>query len=66
MNEIKELKAARKKIKKPKSALADAHMDWRLESASLEITCEHMGATAEAVKNTTLMLADVRKKRGLR
>jgi transposase-like protein len=65
MNEIDELKAAKKEIKELKAALADAHMDWCLESAFLDIACEKIGTTAEALKKKNpLSLADARKKRG--
>ena len=67
MNEIDELKAARKEIKELKAALADAHLDWCISSALLDIACQEMGTTAEALKkNTPLTLADARKRRGLR
>ena len=67
MKEIDELKAARKEIKELKAALADAHMDWCISSALLDIACEEMGTTAEALKkNTPLTLAGVRKRRGLK
>ena len=67
MNEVDELKAARKEIKELKAALADAHIDWCISSALLDIACEEMGTTAEALKkNTPLTLAGVRKRRGLK
>ena len=67
MNEIDELKVLRKQNKDLKAALADAHMDWCISSALLDIACEEMGTTAEALKkNTALTLADVRKRKGLK
>ena len=67
MNEIDELKVLRKQNKDLKAALADAHMDWCISSALLDIACEEMGTTAEALKkNTPLTLADVRKRKGLK
>ena len=67
MNEVDELKAARKEIKELKAALADAHIDWCISSALLDIACGEMGTTAEALKkNTPLTLAGVRKRRGLK
>ena len=67
MNEIDELKVLRKQNKELKAALADAHMDWCISSALLDIACEEMGTTAEALKkNTPLTLADVRKRKGLK
>jgi transposase-like protein len=48
MDEINELKEARKRIRELEAALADAHMDYCLESAFLDIACESMGASARA------------------
>ena len=67
MNEIDELKMLRKQNKELKTALADAQIDWCLESSFLEIACEQMGTTVEVLKkNNPLTLADVRKRRGIR
>jgi len=44
-SETVELKAARKEIRELKDALADAHMDWCLESAFSGIACERLGMT---------------------
>jgi len=67
MKEIDELKAARKENRELKAALADAHMDWCLESAFLDIACERLGTTAEELKKKhAVTLADVRKRRGTR
>ena len=64
MNEIDELKELRKQNKALKTALADAQIDWCLESSFLEIACEQMGTTVEALKkNNPLTLADARKRR---
>jgi transposase-like protein len=40
-------------IAEMKAALADAHMDYCLESAFLEIACERLGTTAEDLKKRT-------------
>jgi hypothetical protein len=45
------MKAARSRIRELETALADAHMDYCLESAFLEIACEKLGTTAEDLKN---------------
>jgi transposase-like protein len=54
MNETGELKAARGRIREPGAALADAHMDYCLESAFLDIVCEQLGTSTEDIKKTTL------------
>lgn len=41
--ERNELKKLREEVRKLKSALADAHLDLRLERAFLEIACESAG-----------------------
>jgi transposase-like protein len=65
MNEIDELKEARKRIRELEAALADAHMDYCLESAFLDIACESMGTTTEALKKKNVItLAERRKTRG--
>ena len=67
MNEIDELKVLRKQNKELKAALADAHMDWCISSALLDIACGEMGTTAEVLKkNTALTLAGVRKRKALK
>lgn len=40
MNEIDELQAARSRIRELETSLADAHMDYCLEGAFLDIACE--------------------------
>jgi hypothetical protein len=40
MNEIDAPGAARSRIREPEAAPADAHMDYCLESAFLDIACE--------------------------
>jgi transposase-like protein len=50
MEEIAEMKAARRWIRELEAALADAHMDYCLESAFLEIACEKLGTTADELK----------------
>jgi hypothetical protein len=44
--EIDELQVARKRI----TALADAHMDYCLESVFLDRACERLGTTTEELK----------------
>ena len=66
MNEIDELKAARKEIKELKAALADAHLDWCLERAFLDIACEHMGTQAKALKKHSVDACGRTKEKGLR
>jgi transposase-like protein len=66
MVEIDELKAARKRIGELEAALADAHMDYCLESAFLDIACERLGTTTEALKKKNVItLAERRKRRGI-
>ena len=67
MEEIDEMKAARKRIRELEAALADAHMDSLLGQAFLEIACERMDTTAEDFKKKhALTLSDVRKMRGVK
>jgi transposase-like protein len=47
MKEIDELRAARSRIRELEAALADAHMDYCLESAFLDIASEKLGTTME-------------------
>jgi len=47
MREIDELKEAKKRIRDLEKALSDAHMDYCLERAFLEIACEQMGTSRE-------------------
>jgi hypothetical protein len=54
MTEIDELKAARKRIRELEAALADAHMDYCLESAFLDIACKWLGMSTEELKKRTL------------
>jgi transposase-like protein len=66
MQEIDELKEARKRIRELEAALANAHMDYCLENAFLDIACERLGTTTEALKKKNVItLAERRKKRGL-
>jgi transposase-like protein len=66
MDEIDELKEARKRIRELEAALADAHMDYCLESAFLDIACERLGTTTEELKKKNVMtLAGRRKTRGI-
>lgn len=67
MKEVDELKAARKEIKELKAALADAHVDWCLESAFLDIACKRLGTTAEELKKkNAITLAEARRRKGAR
>jgi transposase-like protein len=62
MTEIDELKEAKKRIRDLEKALSDSHMDYCLERAFLEIACEEMGTSREALKkNNAIRLADVRR-----
>jgi transposase-like protein len=66
MDEIDELKAARSRIRDLEAALADAHMDYYLESAFLDIACKRLGVSAEELKKKNVMtLAEARKTRGI-
>lgn len=64
MEEIDQLKMARKRIRDLEAALADAHIDHCLEHAFLEIACERMGEDPDSFKKKhELTLSDVRRKR---
>lgn len=65
MDEIDQLKEARKRIRELEAALADAHIDHCLEHAFLEIACERMETDLDDFKKkNALTLSDVRKTRG--
>ena len=65
MEEIDQLKEARKRIRELEAALADAHIDHCLEHAFLEIACERMQTDLiDFKKKNALTLSDVRKTRG--
>jgi transposase-like protein len=65
MNEIDELREARKRIRELEAALANAHMDYCLESAFLDIACGKLGtSTEELKKKNVITLAGLRKTRG--
>lgn len=67
MKEIDQLQAARKRIKELEAALADAHIDYCLEKAFLDIACERLEVPPEDFKKKHgLTLSDVRRKRGLK
>jgi len=67
MEEIDQLKDARKRIRELEAALADAHIDQCLEHAFLEIACERMETDLDDFKKkNALTLSDVRKTRGLK
>ena len=62
MDEIDELKEAKKRIRDLEKALSDAHMDYCLERAFLEIACEQMGTSRDDLKkNNAMRLAHVRR-----
>jgi hypothetical protein len=54
VKEIDELREARRRIRKLKASLADARMDYCLESAFLDIACGRQGTSAEELKKRTL------------
>lgn len=65
MEEIDQLKEARKRVKELEAALADAHIDQCLEHAFLEIACERMEVDMDDFKKKNgLTLSDVRRKQG--
>jgi hypothetical protein len=53
VNGVDELNAARKRIRESEAAPADAHLDYCLESAFLEIACGKLGTIAEELKKRT-------------
>jgi transposase-like protein len=67
MTEIDELKEAKQRIRDLEKALADAHMDYCLERAFLEIACEEMGTSRDELKkNNAMRLADARRRSEMR
>jgi hypothetical protein len=54
MNEIDELRAARRRIREPEAALCDAQMDYCIERAFSDIACERLGVSREDLKKRTL------------
>lgn len=67
MEEIDQLKVARKRIKELEAALADAHIDHCLEHAFLKIACERLAVPLDDFKKKNeLTLSDMRRKRGLK
>jgi transposase len=61
MKERDELKEARKRIRELEAAVADAHIDFCLEKAYLEIACERLGEERDGFKKKNAMtLSDVR------
>jgi len=65
MDEIDQLKEARKRIRELEAALADAHIDHCLERSFLEIACERMETDLDDFKKkNALTLSDVRRKQG--
>jgi transposase-like protein len=66
MTERDELQEARRRIRELEAALADAHMDYCLESAFLDIACERLGtSTEELKKKNVITVAEGRKRRGI-
>jgi transposase-like protein len=66
MKELDELQAARSRIRELEAALADAHMEYCLESAFLDIACRKLGTTTEELKKKNVItLAERRKSRGM-
>ena len=66
MNEINQLKVAKKRNRDLEVALADAQIDNCLEHAFLQIACERMGISlADFKKKNALTLSDVRKMRDI-
>jgi transposase-like protein len=66
VNETDELKAARRRIREPGTALSDAHMDCCIERAFSDIACERLGVSREdSKKKNVTRLAERRKRRGL-
>jgi hypothetical protein len=66
MDEIDELQTARRRIRELEAALADAHMDYCLESAFPDIPCERLGmSTEELKKKNVITRAGRRKTRGM-
>ena len=62
MDEIDELKEAKKRIRDLEKALSDAHMNYCLERAFLEIACEEMGTSRDELKkNNAIRLAGARR-----
>ena len=65
MEEINEMKAARTRIRELEAALANAHMNYCLQSAFLEISCQKLGTTPDDLKRKNVItLAGLRKPRG--
>jgi hypothetical protein len=58
------MKAARTRIRELEAALADAHMDYCLESAFLEIACQKPGTTTEELKRKNVITLAERRKPG--
>lgn len=53
MNEIDELKAAKRRIRELEAALADAHIKNLVGDTFLEVACERLGETPEEFKKNT-------------
>ena len=64
LKERDELKEARKRIRELEAAVADAHIDYCLEKAFLEIACDRLGEDLSVFKKKHAMtLSDTRKQR---
>ncbi len=64
LKERDELGDARKRIRELEAAVADAHIDYCLEKAFLEIACERLGEDFDVFKKKHAMtLSDARKAR---
>ena len=62
LNERDELKEARARIRELEAAVADAHIDYCLEKAYVQVACERLGVDAEAFKKKHAMtLSGLRK-----
>jgi transposase len=65
LDEIDELKEARKRIRTLETAVADAHIDYCLEKAYLRVACDRMGTDPDSFKKKhVLTLSDTRKSKG--
>jgi len=55
VKEIDERQQLRKEVKKLKSAVADLHLDKKLETAFLEIACQRLGISVEEFKKKNVV-----------
>jgi transposase-like protein len=54
VNEIDELRAARRRMREPEAALSDARTDCCLDRAFSDIACERLGVSRDDLKKRTL------------